>query len=80
MFLLRPDIAADLVHAGLAHRDGEIAGLPLETPSDLLILIDPAGGVRFDEADRFRDRKVCLSFTSRWAWSGMPPISSRILR
>jgi len=63
MFLLRPDIAADLVHAGLAHRDGEIAGLPLETPSDLLVLIDPAGGIRFDEADRLRDRKVCLELS-----------------
>ena len=60
MFFLRPDVAADLVHAGLAHRDGEIAGLPLETPSDLLVLIDPAGGIRFDEADRLRDGKICL--------------------
>src|SRR5436309_14138153 len=60
MVLLRPNIAADLVHARLAHRDGEIAGLPLKTPSDCLVLIDPSGGIRFDEADRLRDRKVCL--------------------
>ena len=49
---------ADLYYPRLAHPDSEIPSLPLESLLDFPVLIDPAGGICLDEAERRGNRKV----------------------
>jgi len=58
MLSLSLDVAADLRYPGLAHGNGEVSSLPFESPLDLPVPIDPAGGVRLDEPDRRGNREV----------------------
>src|SRR6202163_2191202 len=60
MLLLSLDITTDFGHPGLTHGDAKVSNLPFEAPLDLSVLVDPARGIRFDEAKRRGNSKVRL--------------------